>query len=135
MIYFLIYLFLEIFFSYEFMRIFTPLGFFFEVLATAIYGVIAIRNLQFSMIETFQKVLYRQIDSDEFVSIGLFKFVGAVLIFIPGFFSDILGFLLMYEPFAIWFARKFLKPKNRDVYYGKKDSDDVIDVEIIEDKR
>jgi len=133
LIYFLGYLFLEIFCSYEFAKLFTPFGLFLEVLLTAVAGITIIRTLNFSMAESMQRVMRREISEEEFMSIGLFKLIGAVLLFIPGVFSDIIGLLLMFEPFAKWFARKFLKRKmhyNNTSYYNDSE---IIDVEIIEE--
>jgi len=134
LIYFLLYLFLEILFSYEFAKVFTPFGLFLEVLITAVAGITIIRTLNFSMAESMQRVMRREISEEEFISIGLFKLIGAILLFIPGVFSDIVGLLLMFEPFAKWFARKFLK--RNTVYHGThyyNDDAEIIDVEIIEE--
>ena len=135
LIYFLVYLFLEILFSYEFAKIFTPLGFFIEVLITAFIGVYIIRTLPFSINESMMKVLKREISEEEFLSIGIFKFIGAVLLIIPGFFSDILGTLFLFEPFARWIARKFLPHQNNFYTYTNTDDNDIIDVEIIEERK
>ena len=131
LIYFLGYLFLEILFSYEFANIFTPFGLFLEVLLTAIAGITIIRTLNFSMYESMQRVMRREISEEEFISIGLFKLIGAVLLFIPGVFSDMVGLFLMFEPFAKWFAKKIFK---RDIVYTNNhfDNSEIIDVEIIE---
>jgi len=131
MIYFLIYLFIEIFVSYEFTNIFTPFGMFLEILATAVLGVIILQNLNMSLMENMMKVAKREISQEEFISIGMFKFVGAILLIIPGVFTDILGFLMQFDLFGSLVAQKFLTPKQ-----PKKDpfEDDIIDVEIIEDK-
>jgi len=136
-IYFIVYLFLEIIFSYEFMKIFTPLGFFIEVLITAVIGVYILRDIHFSLSENMIRVLKREITQEEFISIGIFQFIGAVLLIIPGFFSDIVGALLLFEPFSIWVARKFL-PKDNIKYkndFNDFKDDDIIDVEIIEEKK
>jgi UPF0716 family protein affecting phage T7 exclusion len=59
--------------------------------------------------------------------------VGAILLIIPGFFSDILGVLLQFSFFGTLFATKVLNLKNRNVNNKyKKDKDDAIDVEIID---
>jgi len=133
LIYFLGYLFLEILFSYEFAKFFTPFGLFLEVILTALAGITIIRTLNFSMYESMQRVMRREISEEEFISIGLFKLIGAVLLFIPGVFSDMVGLLLMFEPFAKWFAKKFFK--RQTVYTDIYDSNDadIIDVEIIEE--
>ena len=136
LVYFLLYMFLEILFSYEFAAVFTPLGLFLEIIFTAFVGVYIIRMLPFSMQESIQKVMSRQIDEQEFISIGLFKFIGAVLLIIPGVFTDILGILMLIEPFARWIVHKFL-PKKEFEYNNfnndYKTDDDIIDVEIIEE--
>jgi UPF0716 family protein affecting phage T7 exclusion len=134
LIYFLVYLFLEILFSYEFAKVFTPFGLFLEVILTALTGIMIIRTLNFSMYESMQRVMRREISEEEFISIGLFKLIGAILLFIPGVFSDMVGLLLMFEPVAKWFAKKFLK--SNTVYQGThyyNDDSDIIDVEIIEE--
>lgn len=129
MLYFLVYLFFEILVTYEFAKLFTPFGLFLEVLFSAIVGVIIIRDLNFSLFENIQRVLRREITEQEFISIGLFRFVGAIFLIIPGVLTDIIGILFMFEFFAKWVARKIFISKS-----DYKDSD-IIDVEIIEDKR
>jgi UPF0716 family protein affecting phage T7 exclusion len=78
-----------------------------------------------------QRVLRREISEEEFISIGLFKLIGGILLFIPGVFSDILGLLLMIEPFAKFFAKKIFPSKKYTTY--SYDDTDIIDVEIIEE--
>ena len=129
MLYFLAYLFFEILITYEFATIFTPFGLFLEVLFSAIVGFIIIRDLNFALFENMQRVLKREITEQEFISIGLFRFVGAILLIIPGVLTDIVGILLMFEFFAKWFAKKFFMSKE-----NYKDND-IIEVEIIEEKR
>jgi len=135
MIYFLVYLFVEIFVSYEFTKIFTPFGMFLEILASAVFGLMLIRTLNFSLAESMQKVMRREISQEEFISIGMFKFVGAILLVIPGVFTDILGLLMQFDAFGSFVAKKFLTPK--ETYTHQKDpfESDIIDVEIIEDTK
>ncbi|WP_024788348.1 MULTISPECIES: FxsA family protein [unclassified Lebetimonas] len=132
LIYFLIYLFLEILFSYEFMRVFTPLGFFLEILLTAGAGVYILQTLDLSLSTNMHKLMKREITQEEFLSIGLFKLIGAVLLILPGFFSDIIGILFLFEPFARIVAKK-LFPRNNFYHKNYKNDDDIIDVEIIEE--
>jgi UPF0716 family protein affecting phage T7 exclusion len=130
LIYFLVYLFLEITVSYEFAKIFTPFGLFLEVLISAAVGLYIIKTLHFSMSVEMQRVLRREISEEEFITMGLFKLIGGILLFIPGVFSDILGLLLMMEPFARFFAKKIFPSKTYTTY---SDDSDIIDVEIIEE--
>ena len=132
LIYFLLYLFLEILFSYEFAKIFTPFGLFLEVLLSALVALYIIKTLHFSMLDEMQRVLKREISEEEFISIGLFKLIGGILLFIPGVFTDILGLLFMIEPIARLFAKKFF-PTNTYTNFSTYDDSDVIDVEIIEE--
>ena len=132
MIYFLIYLFIEIVVSYQFTTLFTPLGMFLEVLLTALLGVVIIRNFGFSMMENMQKVIRREIDQEEFLSIGLFKLVGALLLIVPGVFTDILGILMQFDQFGALFAKHFLPKEDIVSDFAKRDDDEIIDVEIIE---
>ena len=132
MIYFLIYLFIEIVVSYQFTTLFTPLGMFLEVLITALLGVVIIRNFGFSMMENMQKVIRREIDQEEFLSIGLFKLVGALLLIVPGVFTDILGILMQFDQFGALFAKHFLPKEEIVSDFAKRDDDEIIDVEIIE---
>jgi len=132
LMYFLVYMFLEILVSYEFAAVFTPLGLFLEIVFTFFVGVYIIQTLPLSMQESMQKVMNRQIDEQEFISIGLFKFIGAILLIVPGVFTDILGVLMLIEPFARWIVHKFL-PKREFKHQTYKKEDDIIDVEIIEE--
>ncbi|MEO1928628.1 MAG: FxsA family protein [Nautiliaceae bacterium] len=134
LIYFLAYLFLEIIFSYEFAKVFTPFGLFLEVLLTAIIGISVIRSLNFSLAESMQRVLRREMSEEEFLSIGLFRLIGGILLFIPGVFSDILGVLLMFEGVARFFAKK-LFPSHKYYHHTHYGDDEIIDVEIIEVKK
>ena len=128
-LYFLVYLFLEILFSYEFARIFTPFGLFLEVIFSAIVGFSIFRNLQFSLALDMQRVLKREVSEEEFMTMGLFRMIGAVFLIIPGVLTDILGILFLFEPSARMVAKKIFPPKPKDIY------DDIIDVEIIEERK
>ena len=133
MIYFLVYLFLEIFFTITFGKHFGALMTFFEIIGSFFVGLYIMKEINFSMRENMVRVLKRELSAEEFISMGLFKFFGAVLLMIPGIFSDILGVLMQFEFVAVIFADKFLKKK--DIYDNTSHNrDDVIDVEIIEDK-
>jgi UPF0716 family protein affecting phage T7 exclusion len=122
---------LEITISYEFAKIFTPFGLFLEVLISAAVGLYIIKTLHFSMFIELQRVLKREISEEEFITMGLFKLIGGILLFIPGVFSDILGLLLMIELIARFFAKIF----HSKTYTTHSTYDDIIDVEIIEEKR
>ena len=129
MLYFLVYLFFEILITYEFGAIFTPFGLFLEVIFTAILGIVIIKDLNFSLLENIKRVLKKEINEQEFISIGLFRFVGAFFLIIPGVLTDIIGILLMFEFFAKWFGRNIFISKNR------YEDNDIVEVEIVEEKK
>lgn len=86
------------------------------------------------MQENMKRVVKREISSEEFLSLGLFKLLGSLLLMIPGIFTDTLGILMQFEFFATLFANKVL-PKHLNKSQ-RKESDDanIIDVEIIDSK-
>ncbi len=130
MIYFLVYLFIEIFVSYEFATIFTPFGLFLEIILSFLVGMFLLRFLNFSLVESMQKVSKREISQEEFISIGMFKFVGAILLIIPGVFTDIVGLLMQFDFVGKFVARRLLPSQKTN----NQHNDDIIDVEIIENK-
>jgi len=135
MIYFLAYLFIEIFVTYEFTQIVSPFGTFLEILLSGFIGIFILRTLHFSLVESMQKVARREISQEEFISIGLFKLIGAFLLILPGVFSDILGVLMQFDVFGAFVGKQFL-PKRENQDKNPFDSeDDIIDIEIIEDKK
>ena len=129
MIYFLIYLFVEIYVSVKIASAIGPFWTFVEVIGTAIYGVWIISNMHLQMSATMQALARGEISVEEFESMNLYTLIGAILLIIPGFFTDILGILLQFGVFSKFIARKIFKLKPK-----KMEDDDVIDVEIIEHK-
>lgn len=135
MIYFLIYLFIEILVTIEFGSYFGGIVTFLEFVGSFVVGMMILQNLQFSMRDNISRVLNREISSQEFISMGLFKLVGAIMLIIPGVFTDIIGILMQFEITASFFANNFLPQKPNDIHQTKKDNENIIDVEIVEDKK
>ena len=129
MIYFLIYLFIEIYVSVKIASAIGPFWTFVEIVGTAVYGIWLLRNMHIQMAATMQALMNGEISVEEFESMNLYTVIGAILLIIPGFFTDILGILLQFGVFSKFIAKKIFKLKNRP---KKMEEDDVIDVEIIE---
>jgi len=132
-IYFLIYLFLEVFVS---LSIASAIGVFFtflEIIGSALLGMFILASYGNSSKELLLMLQKREISQEEFLANRLFSYAGAVLLIIPGFLTDIVGLLLQFEFMAKFFAGFVLKSKNIRTK-SNRDSDDVIDVEIIERK-
>ncbi len=77
----------------------------------------------------------RTISAEEFQKLNVMSVVGAILLILPGFFSDILGILLQFGFFATLISKRFLHVNSNydNNKYNSKGDTDVIDVEIIDD--
>ena len=130
MIYFLLYLFIETFVSVEIASLIGPIWTFIEIVVSAIVGIYMLINYQYKANEYLFALVRQDISLEEFESLNLYSLLGAILLIVPGFFTDILGILLQFNAFAIFFAKRILHLKNKNK--NKKGDEDVIDVEIIE---
>ncbi|HIP55138.1 MAG TPA: FxsA family protein [Sulfurimonas autotrophica] len=137
MIYFLLYLFLEVLVSVEVSSAIGGLATFFEIVLSAFLGVAILVNFRKTLIENLTAVSYNCIDLEQFQKLNLFTLIGAILLIIPGFLTDILGTFMQFSVITSMIVNRY------NVKSGKcnssfeeqnnipKDSD-VIDVEIIE---
>jgi 2-isopropylmalate synthase/UPF0716 protein FxsA len=115
--YFLIYLFIETVVSVQFSSILGGLMTFFEFIATALIGMIILKNLNYSASENIKKVYQGEISEHDFTKMHISSLIGAILLIVPGFFTDIVGIILQFEGFALPFIRKFVKPKKTTSYH------------------
>lgn len=121
----LIYLFFEIYVSVEIASSIGPIWTFVEVVASAFVGFIILANFRFRAVGYMRALAAGEIFLEEFQSLNLYSLIGAILLIVPGFLSDILGILLQFGTISMVIARRFLKRKQNQ-------SSEVIDVEIIE---
>jgi len=128
MVYFLIYLFLEITITVNIAAKIGAFATFIEVIVSAIAGFIIIANIGNSFSESFAALVQRRISEEEFLQLHLFMFIGAILLIIPGFFSDMVGILFQFPYIGLMITKRFYRFKNNQ----EKRSDDVIDVEVID---
>jgi len=132
LIYFVIYLFLEVMVSVNISSKIGGFATFIELILSALVGVLIISNFRYTFAETMQAFMNRTISAEEFQKLNAMSLIGAILLIVPGFFSDILGVLLQFSFFATLVSKKLLNGKNDTNRYNKQGEDDVIDVEIIE---
>jgi len=138
MLYFVIYLFLEVLISVNISSQIGGLATFFEIMASAFLGLSILVNFRKTLVENFQAVSYNCIDLEQFQRLNLFTLFGAILLIVPGFLTDIMGILMQFSVFTSMLVNRYnVKSGNCNTSYGeqnnlKKDSD-VIDVEIIND--
>ncbi len=126
MLYFILYLFIETFVSVQIASAIGPFWTFVEIIVTAFYGIWILSNMHIHLAATMQALQRGEITVEEFEKMNLATVIGAILLIIPGFFTDIVGMLLQFGVFSKFIAKKLFKLKS------KKERDDVIDVEIIE---
>jgi len=137
MIYFLVYLFLEVLVSVNISSSIGGLATFFEIVASAFFGAAILVNFRKTLFENMSAVSYNCIDLQQFQKLNLFTLFGAILLIIPGFLTDIMGVLLQFSVFTSMIVNRYnVKSRKCNTNYTseqnniQKDSD-VIDVEII----
>ncbi len=137
MLYFLLYLFLETIISVNIASAIGGLATFFEIVLSALVGIFILANFRNTFMENLMAVSYARIDLEEFQRLNLFTMIGAILLILPGFLTDIIGLLLQFSAVTSMLVNRYgVKSKREnfedfeETFY--KESDDVIDVEIIE---
>ena len=130
MIYFLLYLFLEVMITTNLAGSMGGLFTFLEIIISAGIGFFLLINFRYTVTQSMGMLMSGQIGLEEFQKLSLFTLLGAVLLIIPGFFSDMLGVALQFSFIGTFIAKRILKLKNKkDI---RKDKDDAIDVEIVD---
>lgn len=137
MIYFLVYLLLEVFVSVNISSAIGSLWTFIEIIGSAFVGFILLANFRVTLIESMNALARKSISMQEFQKLNAFALLGAILLIVPGFFTDIMGIFLQFSFFATLFARKVLHVKDikedTQSTYIRKFDDEIIDVEVIDD--
>jgi UPF0716 family protein affecting phage T7 exclusion len=129
----LVYLFVEVLVSVEIAGRLGGLLTFVEIIVSALIGFFLLTNFRYTLAKSVTSLMSGAISVQDFQKMSLFTLVGAVLLIIPGFFSDILGVLLQFSFFGKLFASKVLNLKNKNnknIY--REDKHDAIDVEVID---
>lgn len=137
MLYFLLYLFLEVLISVNISSAIGGLMTFLEIVLSAFVGIIILLNFRKTLVENFASVANHSIDLEQFQKLNLFTLLGAFLLIIPGFLTDIIGILMQFSVFTTMLINRYnVKSANHNAKFTqthiKKDSN-VIDVEIIND--
>jgi 2-isopropylmalate synthase/UPF0716 protein FxsA len=92
-------------------------------------------NFRTTFMQNLQAVSLQRIDFKEFQKLNLFTIIGAILLILPGFLTDIIGILLQFSVVTSMFVNQYnVKSGNYKMQddFRKKD-EDVIDVEVIND--
>ncbi len=141
MIYFLLYLFLEVLVSVNIASAIGGVWTFVELIASAMLGMAILANFRGTLAENIHALNQARIDPMEFQQLNLFTLLGAFLLILPGFLTDIVGILLQFGVVTRMLVNRFVAKsqtdpnqtyRNSTTYTTIKD-DHVIDVEIVSD--
>ncbi|HIP02049.1 MAG TPA: FxsA family protein, partial [Campylobacterales bacterium] len=121
----------EVLVSVEFASQLGGLLTFLEIIVSAFIGLFLLTNFRYTLSKSMNGLMSGAISAQDFQKMSLFTLIGAVLLIIPGFFSDILGVLLQFSFFGKLFASKILNLKNKKNIY-REGKNDAIDVEVID---
>ncbi len=138
MLYFVLYLFLEVMISVNLSSQIGGFYTFLELMLSAFVGFVLLVNFRATLFENMQAFSMQKIDVQEFQRLNIFAVLGAVLLILPGFLTDMIGVLLQFSVITKMLVNRFTAKstdQNRTRYthtqiHEEKD-DDVIDVEII----
>ncbi len=140
MLYFVLYLFLEVMISVNLSSQIGGFNTFLELVFSAFLGFILLVNFRATLFENMQAFSMQKIDVQEFQRLNIFAVLGAVLLIIPGFLTDMIGILLQFSVITKMLVNRFTAKSNyqnstrftheQSQIHTQKD-DDVIDVEII----
>ncbi len=137
MIWFLLYLFLEITVSVEIASAIGPFWTFVEVIVSAIAGLLLLTNFRYTFFENMQAMVNGEITPETFQNQNMAALIGAILLIVPGFLTDIVGVLLQFGVFTNLLAKRLARKHRRNTHVDTnpfhEGDTDVIDVEIIDD--
>jgi len=138
MIYLLLFFLLELFFS---LQVGVQIGFLWSVIwifSTFIVGMGLIKNAHLTIIGNMQSLKEGKLNMKSFHDSATSYFIGAILLMLPGVFSDILGLIALLYTFYLQLGGTISRSKDKtninykNNYTNTQGDDDVIDVEIIE---
>jgi len=134
MIFIIPYFFIELYIS---LSVGEKIGFLWTVIwivTTFLIGMGLLKNAHLAILSNVKLASLGQLDAKSFHDASTSYFLGAILLIIPGVFSDLLGVMaLLYTIFLqIGGTMPSIKNKNNIKKSNQQGDDNVIDVEIIE---
>jgi UPF0716 family protein affecting phage T7 exclusion len=111
------------------------IGFFWSVvwiMSSFMLGMALLKKSQQTMIGNMFAMQRGKLDMRKFQNASMSYFIGAILLIIPGVFSDFLGLLSLIYTFYLQFVAK-ITPEQTNTNFNPQGDDNVIDVEIIDE--
>ncbi len=135
MIYFLIYLFLEVTLTVEIASKIGGLATFAEIIGSAFLGVFILMNFRHALAENLDALRTRQIDMQGFSNRNMMGLIGSILLILPGFLTDMIGILMLFLLLGTLIINRFTRKYPADNFHTQttRKDDHVIDAEIIDD--
>jgi len=102
------------------------------IMGSFMLGMALLQKSQQTMMGNMNAMRQGKLDMRKFQNAGMAYFVGALLLMIPGVFSDFLGLLALAYTFYLQFVAK-ITPERTNNNFKSQGDDNVIDVEIIDE--
>jgi len=94
-------------------------------------GMMLLQRSSQTMMGNMQSMRQGKLDIKRFQNVSMSYFVGAILLMIPGVFSDFLGLIALFYTLYLQFIVKITPEQT--THFTKQGDDHVIDVEIIDE--
>ena len=136
MIYFTIYLFLEVLLTVEVASRLGGLMMFAEIVGSAFIGMLILFNFRATLVTNIMELKERRLDANGFYQRNLLSLLGAILLILPGVLTDIIGILIQFSLLVGLIINRFRPqiPEQNSPYNQTYSKDaNVIDAEIISD--
>ena len=102
------------------------------IMGSFMLGMALLQKSQHTMLGNMQSMKMGKLDIRGFQNVSMAYFIGAILLIIPGVFSDLLGLLALCYTVYLQFVAK-ITPEHTNNNFKKQGDDNVIDVEIIDE--
>ncbi|HIP28394.1 MAG TPA: FxsA family protein [Sulfurovum sp.] len=111
------------------------IGFFFSVVwifLSFTLGMFLLQRSSLTMMGNMNAMKQGNLDIKRFQNVSMAYFTAAILLIIPGVFSDFLGIMALCYTFYLQFIAKITR-EQKYTNFKKQGDDNVIDVEIIDE--
>jgi UPF0716 family protein affecting phage T7 exclusion len=130
MIYFLIYLFLEVIVTVDIAGRIGGFATFLEIVGSAFLGIMILMNFRHTLGENLYALQAGKITMESFTKRNMTGLLGAILLILPGFLGDMIGILMQFSLLSSFIVNRFSRKYHTPT---QPKDDNVIDAEIIDD--
>ncbi len=101
------------------------------IMLSFMLGMMLFQKSSQTMMGNMQSMRQGKLDIKRFQNVSMAYFIGAILLMIPGVFSDFLGLIALIYTLYLQFIVKITPEQT--THFKKQGDDNVIDVEIIDE--